>query len=130
MILDNSNGDDENQEVEVEVKAPKKRAETWVQDERAETWVQAEVKQALVGVDFIRDERKRGSIDHPSCAPISGGTCLKSSRRQSTRGRKKKKKKKERIQKERMGSGETKRKIWEEEENKVEKETKYKQKKI
>ena len=29
-----------------------------------------------------------------------------------------------------MGSGETKRKIWEEEENKVEKETKYKQKKI
>ena len=29
-----------------------------------------------------------------------------------------------------MGGGETKRKIWEEEENKVEKETKYKQKKI
>ena len=73
---------------------------------------------------------KKGLIDHPSCAPISGETCLKSSRRQSTRGRKKKKKKKERIQKERMGGGETKRKIWEEEENKVEKETKYKQKKI
>ena len=29
-----------------------------------------------------------------------------------------------------MGGGETKRKIWEEEENKVEKETKYKQKNI
>ena len=65
MILGNGNGNDEDQEVEVEVKAPKKRAETWVQDERAKTWVQAEVKQALVGADFIEDERKRvRSITH------------------------------------------------------------------
>ena len=65
MILGDSNGDDEDQEVEVEVKAPKKQAETWVQDERAEMWVQVEVKQALVGADFIIDERKRvRSITH------------------------------------------------------------------
>ena len=51
MILDDSNGGDEDQEV--------------VQDERAETWVQAEVKQALVGADFIGDERKMvRSISH------------------------------------------------------------------
>ena len=35
-------------------------------------WVQAKVKQALVGVDFVGDKR-------------SGGTCLKSSRRLSTK---------------------------------------------
>ena len=65
MILGDSNGGDEDEEVEVEVKAPKKRAETWVQDERVETWVQAEVEQALVGANFIRDERKRvRSITH------------------------------------------------------------------
>ena len=74
MILGDSNGGDEDKEVEVEVKAPKKRAETWVQDERAETWVQderaetwvqAEVKQALIGADFIGDERKMvRSINH------------------------------------------------------------------
>ena len=65
MILGDSSGGDEDHEVEVEVKAPKKRAETWVQDERAETWVQAEVEQALVGADFIGDERKRvRSITH------------------------------------------------------------------
>ncbi|KAB1207773.1 Trihelix transcription factor GT-1 [Morella rubra] len=33
MILGDSSGGDEDHEVEVEVKAPKKRAETWVQDE-------------------------------------------------------------------------------------------------
>ena len=33
MILGDSSGRDEDHEVEVEVKAPKKRAETWVQDE-------------------------------------------------------------------------------------------------
>ena len=47
-------------------------------------------------------------IDHPHCAPTSGGACLKSSRRL----------------KERMGGGE---RFREEEENKEEKETKYKQ---
>ena len=54
MILGDSNGDDKDQEV-----VQDERVEMWVQDERAETWVQAEVKQALVGVDFIGDERKR-----------------------------------------------------------------------
>ena len=46
-------------------------------------------------------------IDHPHCAPTSGGACLKSSRRL----------------KERMGGRER----FREEENKEEKETKYKQ---
>ena len=56
MILSDSSGNDEDHEVKVEVKDPKKRAETWVQDE---------VKQALVGVDFIGDERKMvQSITH------------------------------------------------------------------
>ena len=56
MILSDSSGNDEDHEVKVEVNDPKKRAETWVQDE---------VKQALVGVDFIGDERKMvQSITH------------------------------------------------------------------
>ena len=56
MILGNSSSDDEDHEVEVKVKAPKKRAETWVE---------AKVEQALVGSYFIGDERKMvRSITH------------------------------------------------------------------
>ena len=54
MILSDSNGGDKDQEV-----VQDERAEMWVQDERVETWVQVEVKQALMGANFIGDERKR-----------------------------------------------------------------------
>ena len=49
---------------------------------RAETWVQAEVEQALVGVDFIEDERSGDLLKE-----------LKKAKHQD-RGRKKKKRKK------------------------------------
>ena len=89
MILGDSSGGDEDHEVEVEIKAPKKRAETWVQDESRDVGP-SRSRTSTCRSRFHRRWEKKGSIDHPPCAPISGGTCLKSSRRQSTRGRKKK----------------------------------------
>ena len=98
MILSDSSGSDEDHEVKVEVKDPKKRAETWVQDE---------VKQALVGVDFIGDERK-GFNQSPTMCTDKWRNLLKEFKKakHQDKGRKKKKKK------ERMGGGETERKIW------------------
>ena len=48
-------GDDDH-EVEVEVKAPRSESRHGSKT-RAKTWVQTEVEQALVGANFIGDER-------------------------------------------------------------------------
>ena len=96
MILGDSSGGDDDHEAEVEVKAsgsePRHGSKT-----RAKTWVQAEVKQALVGVDFIRDERNRS----PTMCTNKWRNLLKEFKKakHQDRERKKKKEKKERRQK-------------------------------
>ena len=64
---------------------------------RAKTWVQAEVEQALVGVDFIGDERNRS----PTMCTDKWRNLLKEFKKakHQDRGRKKKKEKKDRRQK-------------------------------
>ena len=76
-----SGDDDHEVEVEVEVNAPRSESRHGSKT-RAETWVQAEVEQALVGVDFIEDERSGDLLKE-----------FKKAKHQD-RGRKKKKRKK------------------------------------
>ena len=56
MILGDSSGGNDDHEVEVEVKALRSEPRHGSKM-RAKTWFQAEVEQALVGANFIGDER-------------------------------------------------------------------------
>ena len=96
MILDDSSGGDDDHEVEVEVNAPKSEPRHGSKT-RAKKWVQAKVEQALVGADFIRDERNRS----PTMCIDKWRNLLKEFKKakHQDRGRKKKKEKKERRQK-------------------------------
>ena len=96
MILGDSNGGDDDREVEVEVKAPRSKLRHGSKT-RAKTWVQAEVEQALVGADFIGDERNRS----PIMCTDKWRNLLKEFKKvkHQDRGRKKKKEKKGRRQK-------------------------------